>query len=140
MSNAIFRPAARLRQLAAAIMASALLLPLTGCSTAVGTDLEPRVAVLQTMRDQGWLFNKHVIDTVYGKDQNQVIVSGPLAHRTPDNRHVPNGYLVTQFGEAVLEKQADGHWQIVAATKVVRDQLTTRERWLNGELENPHAN
>lgn len=134
----IFRPARRLRQLAVATLASALLLPLTGCSTAVGTDLEPRVEVLQLMRDQGWLFNKHVIDTVYGKDQNQVIVSGPLAHRTPDNRHVPNGHLVTQYSEAVVERH-DQQWQVVAATKVVRDQLTTRERWLNGELETTHA-
>lgn len=138
MSIVIFQPARRLRQLALAAIASALLLPLSGCSTAVGTDLEPRVEVLQLMRDQGWLFNKHVIDTVYGKDQNQVIVSGPLAHRTPDHRHVTNGYLVTQYSEAVVEKQ-DEQWQVVAATKMVRDQLTTRERWLNGELEYTHA-
>lgn len=110
-------------------LAGTLVIGLSACSTAVGTDMPQREAVLKTIRSQGWLFNKHVIDTAVGVDQNQVVVSGPLAARTPDNRHVPNGYKVTQYSSVTLQNN-NGEWQIVSKTPVVREQLTTRERWL----------
>lgn len=110
-------------------LASALVIGVTGCSTAVGTDMPQREPVLKTIRDQGWLFNKHVIDTAVGGDQNQVIVSGPLAERTPDSRHVPNGWKVTQYSSVTLQNN-NGTWQVISKTPVIREPISTRERWL----------
>ena len=110
-------------------LATALVIGLAGCSTAVGTDMPQRESVLKTMRDQGWLFNKHVIDTAVGADQNQVIVSGPLAERTPDNRHVPDGWKVMQYSSVTLQNN-NGTWQVASKTPVIREPLSTRERWL----------
>ncbi len=112
-----------------ASLLAALSIGLTACSTAVGTDMPQREAVLKTMRDQGWLFNKHVIDTALGTDQNQVVVSGPLAERTPDDRHVPGGWKVMQYSDVTLQNN-NGTWQVVSKTPVVREPISTRERWL----------
>ncbi len=103
---------------------------ITGCSSADGTDLEPREDVLQAMRDQGFVFNKFVISTVYGESQNQVIVTGQLAKKTPDNTHVTDGIKLSQHREVVVES-IDGSWQIISAPTIERDQLTSRERWNN---------
>ena len=40
---------------------------MTGCSSAKGRDLAPREEILKTLRAEGFLFNKHVISTVYGE-------------------------------------------------------------------------
>ena len=69
-----------------AVVASAVFM--TGCSSAVGTDLAPREDILKTLRAQGFVFNKNVISTVFGENQNQVIVSGQIAQKTPDNKNV----------------------------------------------------
>ena len=113
--------------LLAALISSAFI---TGCSSADGTDLEPREDVLQAMRDQGFVFNQFVISTVYGENQDQVIVTGQLAKKTPDNTHVANGVRLSQHRKAVVEN-VNGSWQIISAPAIERDQLTSRERWKN---------
>lgn len=114
------------------LMIAALVSPvlIMGCSVADGTDLAPRDEVLQTLRDQGFVFNKFIISTVYGENKNQVIVSGQLAQKTPDNTHVTNGVKLTQFREVVTEN-VNGAWKITSATSIERDQFTSRERWKN---------
>ena len=101
---------------------------MTGCSSAKGRDLAPREEILKTLRAEGFLFNKHVISTVYGENQNQVIVSGRLARKTPDDRHVTNGFKITQYNRVVVET-ADGTWEIISSQQVHRKQLTSRQRW-----------
>lgn len=118
----------RFLHLIMAMLASSVFMTLTGCSSAVGTDLAPREEVLKTLRSQGFLFNKHVISTAYGEKQNQVIVSGQLAQKTPDDRHVPNGFKVTQFRRIVVEN-VDGAWKVASAPPVQREQLSSRQRW-----------
>ncbi len=103
---------------------------MTGCSSADGTDLPERDVVLQTLRDQGFVFNKFVISTVHGESQNQVIVSGQLAQKTPDNTHVANGIKLTQFRKIIVENN-NGAWEITSAPPIERDQFTSRERWKN---------
>ncbi len=118
----------RSRHLIMALLASSAFAAVTGCSSAVGTDLAPREDILKTLRSQGYLFNKHVISTVQGATSNQVIVSGQLAQKTPDERHVPNGFKVTQYRQLVVEN-AGGAWQVTNATPVQREQLSSRQRW-----------
>ncbi len=101
---------------------------MTGCSSAKGRDLAPRDDILKTLRTEGFLFNKYVISTLFGEHQNQVIVSGRLARKTPDNRHVPNGFKITQYKNVVVEN-VKGTWEIVSAQQVQRNQLTSRQRW-----------
>lgn len=114
--------------LAMAMIANAAFISLAGCSSAVGTDLPQREEVLKTLRAQGFLFNKHVISTVSGETQKQVIVSGQLAQKTPDNTHVTNGYKVTQYRKIVVEN-VDGTWKVTSAPPVQREQLSSRQRW-----------
>ena len=109
-----------------AMVVSAVII--TGCSSAKGRDLAPREEILKTLRAEGFLFNKHVISTVYGEDQNQVIVTGRLARKTPDNRHVTNGFKITQYKRVVVEN-VDGTWEIISSQQVHRKQLTSRQRW-----------
>lgn len=101
---------------------------LTGCSSAEGTDLAPRKEILAKLRAEDFLFNQFVISTVYGDNQNQVIVSGQLARRTPDNTHVTNGAKITQYREIIVEK-INGAWEITSAPPLQRDQFTSRQRW-----------
>ncbi len=121
-------PRAGFLQLLLALTVSAVVMTTTGCSSAVGTDLAPREDILKTLRSQGYLFNKHVISTVQGATPNQVIVSGQLAQKTPDDRHVSNGFKVTQYRTIVVENTA-GAWQVTNATPVQREQLSSRQRW-----------
>lgn len=117
------------RSLALALLAAATFAGLTSaCSSAVGTDLAPREDILKTLRNQNYLFNKHVISTRFGNGPNQVIVSGQLAHRVPDNRHVPDGWKVSQLREIVVDN-VNGTWQVTSTTPVHREQLSTRQRW-----------
>lgn len=99
-----------------------------GCSTAKGRDLAPREEILKTLRAEGFLFNKHVISTVYGENQNQVIVSGQLAQRTPDTRHVTNGVKITQYKRIAVEN-VNGTWEIISTQHMQRKQLSSRQRW-----------
>ncbi len=101
---------------------------MTGCSSAKGTDLAPREEILNTLRAEGFVFNKNVISTVYGENQNQVIVSGQLARKTPDDTHVTNGVKLSQHRKIVVEN-ANGTWKIISAPQLDRDQFTSRERW-----------
>ncbi len=103
---------------------------MTGCSSANGRDLEPREEILNTLRAEGFLFNKNVISTVYGENENQVIVSGQLARRTPDDTHVTNGVKLSQHRKVVVEN-VNGAWKIISAPQLERDQFTSRERWEN---------
>lgn len=124
-------PAARVLRycrLSAAALASGLILTTAACSTAVGTDLPERVDVLKMLRDQGFLFNKHVISTAYGTSHDQILVTGQLARTEPNEDHVKDGLKVSQVQRVVVEKR-DGVWQVVEAPVLVRDQLTSRERW-----------
>lgn len=114
------------RHLIMALLAGSAFVAMTGCSSAVGTDLAPREDILKTLRSQGYLFNKHVISTIQGETPNQVIVSGQLAQKTPDDRHVPNGFKVTQYRALVVEN-TDGAWQVTNATPVQREQLSSRQ-------------
>lgn len=100
----------------------------TACSSAKGTDLAPREEILKTLRAEGFVFNKHVISTVYGENQNQVLVSGQLAQKTPDDTHVTNGFKVTQYRNLVVEN-VNGTWQIMSAPPLQRKQFTSRQRW-----------
>lgn len=113
---------------AATIIAAPVMMAATGCSSAVGTDLAPREEILKNLRANGYLFNKHVISTVYGDNQNQVIVSGQLAQKTPDNTHVANGFKITQYRNIVLEN-VNGEWKVVSAPPLQREQLSSRQRW-----------
>lgn len=99
-----------------------------GCSSAKGTDLEPREEILSTLRAEGFVFNKFVISTVYGENQNQVIVSGQLARKTPDNTHVPNGVKLSQHRKVVVEN-TNGAWEIISAPQIHREQFSSRQRW-----------
>ena len=101
---------------------------MTGCSSADGTDLAPREDVLNTLRAEGFVFNKFVISTVYGENQNQVIVSGQLARKTPDDTHVTDGVKLSQYRKVVVEN-ASGSWKIISAAQIQRDQFTSRQRW-----------
>ncbi len=101
---------------------------MTGCSSAKGTDLAPRDEILNTLRAEGFVFNKFVISTVYGENQNQVIVSGQLARKTPDNTHVTNGVKLSQHRKIVVEN-ANGTWEIISAPQIHREQFTSRQRW-----------
>ncbi len=101
---------------------------MTGCSSAKGTDLEPREEILNTLRAAGFVFNEYVISTVYGENQNQVIVSGQLARKTPDDSQVADGVKLSQHREVIVEN-ANGTWEIKSVSQVERDQLTSRERW-----------
>lgn len=114
--------------IAAVISISSVLL--TGCSSADGTDLEPRVEILATLRAKGFVFNKYVISTVYGENKNQVIVSGQLGKKTPDNTHVTNGVKLTQHRRIVVENTS-GQWEVMSAPQIHRDQFTSRDRWSN---------
>ena len=107
-----------------------LLAPLlfTGCSSAEGTDLAPREEILKMLREQDYLFNKNVISTVYGSSQSQVVVSGQLARRTPDNTHVATGFKITQYRTIVVEN-VNGSWTVTDAPPLQRNQFTSRERW-----------
>ena len=101
---------------------------ITGCSSAKGTDLEPREEILTTLRAEGFVFNKFVISTVYGENKNQVIVSGQLARKTPDNTHVTDGVKLSQYRKIVVEKN-NGAWEIISAPQIEREQFTSRDRW-----------
>ena len=101
---------------------------MTGCSSAKGTDIAPRDEILDTLRAQGFVFNKFVISTVYGENQNQVIVSGQLARKTPDNAHVTDGIKLSQYRKIVVEN-ASGVWEIKSAPQIQREQFTSRQRW-----------
>lgn len=110
--------------LMAAAVASAVFM--TGCSSAVGTDLAPREDILKTLRAQGFVFNKYVISTVFGENQNQVIVSGQIAQKTPDNQHVTNGTKLTQYRKVVVEN-VDGTWKVISAPPLQREQFSSRQ-------------
>lgn len=127
-SRVVKSQAARWGRLAAATLAGSLILATTACSTAVGTDLPERTEVLKVLRDQGFLFNKHVISTAYGRSHDQILVTGQLARTEPNEDHVKDGLRVSQVQRVVVEKQ-DGNWQVVEAPVLVRDQLTSRQRW-----------
>lgn len=101
---------------------------MTGCSSAKGTDIAPRDEILDTLRAEGFVFNKFVISTVFGENQNQVIVSGQLARKTPDNTHVTDGVKLTQYREIVVEN-ASGAWEIISAPQIQREQFTSHQRW-----------
>ncbi len=101
---------------------------MTGCSSAKGTDIAPRDEILDTLRADGFVFNKFVISTVYGENQNQVIVSGQLARKTADNTHVTDGVKLTQHRKIVVEN-ASGAWEIKSAPQIHREQFTSRQRW-----------
>lgn len=101
----------------------------TGCSTAVGRDLASRTDILKTLRDQGYLFNQHVISTVADNgNPNRVRVTGQIARKAPDESHVKDGLKVTQIQYVVVEN-ANGAWAVAEAPPLVRDQLTSRQRW-----------
>lgn len=118
----------KLRLIMAAI-AGSMAIAMAGCSTAVGTDLPERTEVLKSLRDQGFLFNRHVISTVKSADNPaQILVTGQLARTEPDESHVKDGLKVSQVQHVVVE-QRDGAWQVVSAPLLVRDQLTSRQRW-----------
>lgn len=117
----------RLRLIMTAI-AGSMVIAATGCSSAQGTDLAPREEILKTLRAQGYLFNKHVISTSYGDSQNQVIVSGQIAQRTPDDRHVTHGFKITQYRNIVMEN-VEGGWKVKSAPPLEREQLSSRQRW-----------
>ncbi|MBV2234847.1 MAG: hypothetical protein KUL75_04795 [Sterolibacterium sp.] len=124
----VFSGAEKLRLIMAAI-AGAMIIATTGCSTAVGTDLPERTEVLKSLRDQGFLFNRHVISTVKSAENpNQILVTGQLARTEPDTSHVKDGLKVSQVQHVVVEKQGES-WQVVSAPVLVRDQLTSRQRW-----------
>lgn len=101
---------------------------LAGCSSANGTDLAPREEILNTLRAEGFVFNKNVISTVYGDTQNQVVVSGQIARKTPENKHVTNGVKLTQYRNIVVES-ANGTWKIISAPPLQREQFSSRQRW-----------
>jgi len=101
---------------------------MTGCSSAKGRDLEPREEILNTLRAEGFVFNKNVISTVYGENENQVIVSGQLARKTPDDTHVTNGVKLSQHRKIVVEN-ANGTWEIKSAPQLHREQFSSRQRW-----------
>ncbi len=101
----------------------------TGCSTAVGRDLASRTDILKTLREQGYLFNQHVISTVADNgNPNRVRVTGQLALKSPDESHVKGGLKVTQIQYVVVEN-TNGAWTVAEAPVLVRDQLTSRQRW-----------
>ena len=110
--------------LMAAAVASAVFM--TGCSSAVGTDLAPREDILKTLRAQGFVFNKNVISTVFGENQNQVIVSGQIAQKTPDNKNVTNGTKLTQYRKIIVEN-VDGTWKVISAPPLQREQFSSRQ-------------
>ena len=110
--------------LMAAAVASAVFM--TGCSSAVGTDLAPREDILKTLRAQGFVFNKYVISTVFGENQNQVIVSGQIAQKTPDNKNVTNGTKLTQYRKIIVEN-VDGTWKVISAPPLQREQFSSRQ-------------
>lgn len=118
---------ALLRPIMAAI-AGSMVIAATGCSSAKGTDIAPREEILKTLRAQGYLFNKHVISTVVGENPNQVIVSGQLAQRMPDDRHVTNGFRISQYRSIVMEN-VEGTWKVKSAPPLQREQLSSRQRW-----------
>jgi hypothetical protein len=101
---------------------------MTGCSSATGTDLAPREEIFKTLRAEGFVFNKYVISTAYGENQNQVIVNGQIAQRTPDNKHVTDGVKVTQYRNIVVEN-VNGAWKISSAQPLQREQFSSRQRW-----------
>lgn len=105
-----------------------VLLTLTACSSAKGTDLASREDVLKSLRAQGFLFNKFVISTVPGEKPNLVVVSGQLAQKTPDEKHVKGGYKVTQYRNIVVEN-VDGGWKVTSAPPLEREQLSSQQRW-----------
>ncbi|HQW20268.1 MAG TPA: hypothetical protein PLI90_06305 [Rhodocyclaceae bacterium] len=107
-----------------AVVASAVFM--TGCSSAVGTDLAPREDILKTLRAQGFVFNKNVISTVFGENQNQVIVSGQIAQKTPDNKNVTNGTKLTQYRKIIVEN-VDGTWKVISAPPLQREQFSSRQ-------------
>lgn len=110
-------------------LGSCMALTATGCSTAVGRDLASRPDILKTLRDQGYLFNQHVISTVAENgDPNRVRVTGQIAYKTPDETHVKGGYKVSQIQYVVVDS-VNGAWQVAEAPTLVRDQLTSRQRW-----------
>lgn len=124
----VFSGEGKLRLMMTAI-AGSVIIAMTGCSTAVGTDLPERAEVLKNLRDQGFLFNRHVISTVKSADNpSQILVTGQLARTEPDESHVKDGLKVSQVQHVVVEKQGDA-WQVVSAPILVRDQLTSRQRW-----------
>ena len=110
--------------LMAAAVASAVFM--TGCSSAVGTDLAPREDILKTLRAQGFVFNKNVISTVFGENQNQVIVSGQIAQKTPDNKNVTNGTKLTKKRKIIVEN-VDGTWKVISAPPLQREQFSSRQ-------------
>ena len=113
-----------------AALAGTMAIALAACSTAV-SDLaeQERTEVLQSLRDQGFLFNRHVISTNRSVDNPaQIRVTGQLARTEPDESHVKDGLRVSQVQHVVVEKQ-DETWQVIEAPVLVRDQLTSRQRW-----------
>ncbi len=111
-----------------AVVVSSVFMTMTGCSSAEGTDLAPREEILETLRAEGFVFNKFVISTVYGENQKQVIVSGQLAKKTPDNTHVTDGVKLTQHRSVVVEN-VNGTWEVKSAPQLQRKQFTSRQRW-----------
>lgn len=101
---------------------------LAGCSSAKGTDLASREEIFKTLRAEGFIFNKNVISTVQGENQNQVVVSGQIAQKTPDNKHVTNGVKLTQYRNIVVES-VNGTWKIASAPPLQREQFSSRQRW-----------
>ena len=93
-----------------AVVASAVFM--TGCSSAVGTDLAPREDILKTLRAQGFVSNKNVISTVFGENQNQVIVT--------------NGTKLTQYRKIIVEN-VDGTWKVISAPPLQREQFSSRQ-------------
>lgn len=113
-----------------AAIAGSMIIALTGCSTAV-SDLseQERTEVLQSLRDQGFLFNRHVISTNRSaSNPGQILVTGQLARTEPNEDHVKDGLKVSQVQHVVVEKQGSA-WQVLEAPVLVRDQLTSRQRW-----------
>lgn len=117
----------RYRTLLLAVLGASVVVT-TACSNAKGTDMAPREDILKSLRADGFLFNKHVISTLYGENQNQVVVTGQLAQKTPDNTHVANGLKVTQLRKLVVEN-VNGAWKVISTSPVEREQLSSRQRW-----------
>ena len=101
---------------------------MTGCSSAKGTDLAPREEILNTLRAEGFVFNKFVVSTVYGENQSMVVVSGQLARKTLDNTHVTGGIKLSQYRKIIVEN-VNGIWEIKSAPQIQREQFSSRQRW-----------
>ena len=90
-----------------------------GCSLSTGTDMPERTQIFKVMESEGFIFSHLNLSTAYGSDEDQIIVTGRMAQRKPDNSVVANGFKLTQFTKVVVEK-GNNAWKIASAIKLER--------------------